>query len=187
MTSPIAQPSTVLSTETALTRRLLAQDRSAMEEFYKRYAAALYGVIFRIVKREEVAEDVLQEAMVTIWHSFGTQDAVRGRLFPWAMNLCRNLAVRALRAQSRPASAVNVHPPGSLTKAQGARLVLQDHARSYVQPLAQQLDNLANLAERVSQPAFQDGFQASVSARAEAAKSFLAHRDAPGRLTAPTK
>lgn len=48
--------------------------------------------------------------------------------------------------------------------------------------VAQQLDNLANMAERVSSPEFKQGFREFVRARAKAANSFLTYRDAQGRL-----
>ena len=48
--------------------------------------------------------------------------------------------------------------------------------------VAQQLDNLANMAERVASPEFKRGFREFVRAKAEAANSFLTYRDAQGRL-----
>jgi hypothetical protein len=48
--------------------------------------------------------------------------------------------------------------------------------------VAQQLDNLANMAERVASPEFKRGFREFVRARAKAANSFLTYRDAQGRL-----
>ena len=48
--------------------------------------------------------------------------------------------------------------------------------------VAQQLDNLANMAERVASPEFKQGFRAFVRARAKAANSFLTYRDAQGHL-----
>jgi hypothetical protein len=48
--------------------------------------------------------------------------------------------------------------------------------------VAQQLDNLANMAERVASPEFKEGFQAFVRARAKGANSSLTYRDAQGRL-----
>ncbi|TPE42920.1 sigma-70 family RNA polymerase sigma factor [Pontibacter mangrovi] len=62
------------------------------------YSAALYGVIVRIVKTEEVAEDVLQEAFVKIWNSFDKYDAQKGRLFTWMLNVSRNLAIDKIRS-----------------------------------------------------------------------------------------
>ena len=45
-----------------------------------------------------------------------------------------------------------------------------------------QINNLANMAERVATPEFKRGFRASVVARAKAANSFLTYRDQQGRL-----
>lgn len=48
--------------------------------------------------------------------------------------------------------------------------------------VAQQLDNLANMAERVASPAFKQSFRAGVVARAKAANSYVAYMDKQGRL-----
>jgi len=93
---PISLPP---AAEEELVKRLRARDESAMTVFYDRYSAALYGVIFRIVKAEDEAEDVLQEALVKIWHSFASYDASKGRLFTWVLNICRNLAIDKIRSR----------------------------------------------------------------------------------------
>jgi len=85
--------------EDALVQRLRARDEAAMTLFYDKYSAALYGVILRIVKKEEIAEDVLQESLVKIWHSFASYDASKGRLFTWVLNVCRNLAIDKIRSR----------------------------------------------------------------------------------------
>jgi RNA polymerase sigma factor (sigma-70 family) len=85
--------------EDLLVQRLRARDESAMTLFYEKYSAALYGVIFRIVKKEEIAEDVLQESLVKIWHSFQSYDASKGRLFTWVLNISRNLAIDKIRSR----------------------------------------------------------------------------------------
>lgn len=48
--------------------------------------------------------------------------------------------------------------------------------------VAQQLDNMANLAERVASPEFKRSFRAGVVARAKAAGSYVAYFDKAGRL-----
>ncbi|MDJ0367447.1 hypothetical protein QMK33_20045 [Hymenobacter sp. H14-R3] len=48
--------------------------------------------------------------------------------------------------------------------------------------VAQQLDNLANMAERVASPEFKRSFRAGVVARAKAVNSYVAYMDAQGRL-----
>lgn len=48
--------------------------------------------------------------------------------------------------------------------------------------ITQQLDNLANMAERVASPEFKRSFRAFVRARAHNANATLTYRDAQGRL-----
>jgi len=91
--------STPPAAEAALVDRLRARDQSAMTEFYDRYSAALYGVINRIVKDEDEAADVLQEALVKIWHSMAGYDHAKGRLFTWVVNISRNLAIDKIRSR----------------------------------------------------------------------------------------
>jgi RNA polymerase sigma-70 factor (ECF subfamily) len=85
--------------EEMLVQRLYARDESAMGLFYDKYGRALYSVILRIVRYEAQAEDALQESMVKIWYSFASYDANRGRLFTWALNICRNAAIDHIRTR----------------------------------------------------------------------------------------
>ena len=75
-----------------------------MTEFYDNYSSALYGIILRIVKAEDEAEDVLQEALVKIWHNIPSYDAGKGRLFTWVVNICRNLAIDKIRSRQHRVS-----------------------------------------------------------------------------------
>lgn len=86
-------------TEEALVARLRARDDAAVSVLYDMYSPALYGVILQVVKVEEVAEDVLQEAFLKIWKSFDSYDTERGRLFTWMINICRNLAIDKVRSK----------------------------------------------------------------------------------------
>ena len=93
---PISLPP---AAEAALVQRLRERDETALSEFYDRYSAALYGVILRIVKKEEEAEDVLQEALLKIWNSFAGYDASKGRLYTWVLNVTRNLSIDKIRSR----------------------------------------------------------------------------------------
>jgi len=64
------------------------------------YSAALFGVISRIVKSDEVAEDVLQEVFVKIWNSIERYDTSKGRLFTWMISMTRNLAIDYTRSKA---------------------------------------------------------------------------------------
>lgn len=86
-------------TEENLVARLRARDAAAVSVLYDMYGPALYGVVLKIVKVEETAEDVLQEAIVKIWNSFPSYDESKGRLFTWMLNISRNLAIDKIRSK----------------------------------------------------------------------------------------
>lgn len=78
---------------------LKSKDRSALEYLYDHYSGALYGVVSRIIKKEEVAEEVLQDAFLKIWDKIENYDPEKGRLFTWMLNLTRNLAIDKTRSK----------------------------------------------------------------------------------------
>jgi RNA polymerase sigma factor (sigma-70 family) len=79
--------------------RLLRHDKKAFEELYEDYSAAIYGLAFKILKEEALAEDALQETFVRIWRKIQTYDPSKGRLFTWMLNIVRNIAIDMLRAR----------------------------------------------------------------------------------------
>ena len=85
--------------ENELVSLLQQHDRKGFEYLYDRYSAALYGVVLRIVRSEELAEDVVQEAFVKIWKNIGMYDRSKGTLFTWMLNIARNTAIDKIRSQ----------------------------------------------------------------------------------------
>jgi RNA polymerase sigma-70 factor (ECF subfamily) len=85
--------------EKELVNLLKSRDRSALEYLYDHYSSALYGVIYRIVKKEEVAEEVLQDIFLKIWDKIGSYDPAKGRLFTWMLNIARNQAIDKTRSR----------------------------------------------------------------------------------------
>lgn len=71
-----------------------------LDALYKNYSAALYGIIFRIVKYDEVAEDALQDTFIKIWKNIESYDSEKGRLFTWMANLAKNTAIDYVRNKS---------------------------------------------------------------------------------------
>lgn len=85
--------------EEELVEQLQVRNQQAFSYLYDNYAAALNGVIFKLVEDKELAEDILQEAFVKIWNNFSSYDAAKGRLFTWMINLTRNLTIDTLRSK----------------------------------------------------------------------------------------
>ncbi len=92
-------PETFTYTEEELIIRLQNQDQVAFSYLYDNYAAALNGVIYRMVEDSQLAEDILQEAFVRIWNNFKQYDSHKGRLFTWMVNITRNLTIDTLRSK----------------------------------------------------------------------------------------
>lgn len=86
------------NTETELVASLKNKDRQAFNYLYDNYAGALYGVIIKILDKQEVASDILQEVFVKIWRNIDSYDAGRGRLYTWMLNIARNAAIDTLRS-----------------------------------------------------------------------------------------
>jgi RNA polymerase sigma-70 factor (ECF subfamily) len=89
----------VTLSEPELVQAILTKDKSGAEALYDMYSSSLYGVIFRIVQHEEIAEDLLQDTFIRIWNSFSSYDATKGRLFTWMVNVARNIAIDKTRSK----------------------------------------------------------------------------------------
>jgi RNA polymerase sigma-70 factor (ECF subfamily) len=85
--------------EDELVLALRNHEKIAVEALYDMYSSSLYGVISRIVTDTAIAEDVLQETFVKIWHSFSSYSTEKGRLFTWMVNIARNLAIDKIRSK----------------------------------------------------------------------------------------
>jgi RNA polymerase sigma factor (sigma-70 family) len=78
---------------------LKKKDQSALDYLYDHYSGALYGVVFRILKKEEIAEEVLQDIFLKIWDKIESYDATKGKLFTWMINIARNQAIDKTRSK----------------------------------------------------------------------------------------
>lgn len=76
---------------------LIDNNKEGLSMLYDKYASALFGVIIRITRQEEAAEEVLQDAMLKIWNNASQYDPDKGKLLPWIMNIARNAAIDRIR------------------------------------------------------------------------------------------
>jgi RNA polymerase sigma factor (sigma-70 family) len=76
---------------------LKQQDKHCFSLLYDKYAGALYNIILKITKNEQVAQDTLQDGFVKIWKNIALYDEQKGSLFTWMLNICRNTAIDAVR------------------------------------------------------------------------------------------
>lgn len=93
-------PDVIKYSEEELIQLLKTGDQSAFSYLYDHYSGALFGVIYKIIADQSLAEDILQEAFVKIWNNFSSYDASKGRLFTWMLNITRNLTIDTVRSKS---------------------------------------------------------------------------------------
>ncbi|MBX5438811.1 MAG: sigma-70 family RNA polymerase sigma factor [Thermoflavifilum sp.] len=79
---------------------LRKKNEEAFRYLYDHYAAALYGVVLKVVNEQEMANDLLQEVFVKIWNRIDSYDPQKGRLFTWMLHIARNTAIDMLRSKS---------------------------------------------------------------------------------------
>jgi RNA polymerase sigma-70 factor (ECF subfamily) len=75
------------------------KDPDAFEVFYDRHGGAAYSLAHRIVGDPGGAEDVTQEAFLSIWRSKARYDPTRGSVRAWTLGIVRNRAIDALRRE----------------------------------------------------------------------------------------
>ncbi len=76
------------------------RDADAFAVLYDRHGGAAYSLAHRIVGTPAVAEDVTQEAFISVWRSGARFDAARGSVRSWTLGIVRNRAIDALRRSS---------------------------------------------------------------------------------------
>jgi RNA polymerase sigma-70 factor, ECF subfamily len=74
-----------------------AGDRAAFAAVYDSTSMKLYGVVFRILKREDVAADVLQDVYLRIWLRLKSFDPALSSPMTWLITIARNRALDEVR------------------------------------------------------------------------------------------
>jgi RNA polymerase sigma-70 factor (ECF subfamily) len=75
-----------------------AKDPEAFAVFYDRHGGVAYSLAYRIVGEPGAAEDVTQEAFISLWRSGARYDRARGSVRSWMLSIVRNRAIDSLRA-----------------------------------------------------------------------------------------
>lgn len=81
--------------------RIARSDRSALAQLFDAESGRLVAIVQRIVRRRDLAEEVVQEVFVSVWHRADQFDASRGNARAWLTVMARNRALNLLRDDSR--------------------------------------------------------------------------------------
>ena len=88
---------------------LSESNEKVMPLIYDKYSGALYGVILRILKNEELASEILQDTFVKVWQKRTYYNPEKSRLFTWMMSIARNLSINALNSKAQK-DREKIHP-----------------------------------------------------------------------------
>jgi RNA polymerase sigma-70 factor (ECF subfamily) len=73
---------------------------AAFEVIYDRHADAAFSLAFRMCRQRALAEDVVQEAFLSLWRSGARYDRNRGSVRTWTLGIVHNRAIDALRRKT---------------------------------------------------------------------------------------
>jgi RNA polymerase sigma-70 factor, ECF subfamily len=72
-------------------------DARAFEVIYERHSAAAFSLAYRMMGTRAGAEDVTQEAFLSMWRSGARYDRARGSVRTWVLGIVHHRAIDALR------------------------------------------------------------------------------------------
>ena len=130
------------------------KDALAFEVLYDRHGGAAYSLAHRIVGDAQIAEDVTQEAFISIWRAGGKFDGARGSVRAWALGIVRNRAIDSLRRQAGKAPKLDLddelvlesQPAAELTDAEAIRRETARRVRGALVELPSEQSEVIGLA-----------------------------------------
>ena len=150
----------------ALVALVARSDESALAELYDRVGGTAYGLAYRVLRDEALAEDAVQEAFLGLWRGAGSFIPERAKASTWILTLVHRRAVDLVRReQRRRAEPIEGAPEPAVGSAEEAAWLRLDRER--VQSALAQLPDQqreaielayyggysqSELAERLGQP-----------------------------------
>lgn len=82
-----------------LMARIARGEIDAFERFYDATAPTLYGVLLRMLRERDAADEALQDAYGQLWRSAGSFDGSRGSAIAYLIQIGRSRALDRIRAE----------------------------------------------------------------------------------------
>ena len=128
-------------------------DPRAFEALYDRHGGAAFSLAYRMVGTRAVAEDIVQEAFLSIWRSKVRYDRGRGSVRTWVLGIVHHRTIDALRRnlvhERRRASAEGIeerHEAPELTDVEAVRREEAREVRAALQMLPGEQSRVIELA-----------------------------------------
>ncbi len=85
----------------ALVALVARGDEDALAVLYDRVGRIAYGIAYRVLRDERLAEDAVQDAFLAVWRSAATFRAERAKARTWIVTLVHRRAVDVVRREER--------------------------------------------------------------------------------------
>ena len=85
----------------ALVALVARGDEPALAELYDRVGRVAYGLAFRVLRDDRLAEDAVQEAFLAVWRGAAGFTAERAKASTWILTLAHRRAVDLVRREER--------------------------------------------------------------------------------------
>jgi len=112
---PVGAPDLVQARDRELVARLRLGDEEAFRDLFRRYAPTALALAGRVVRDQNLAQEVVQEAFLALWRSPDAYDPEQGSVRAWLVGIVHHRAVDAVRRlsaeQRRAERAAAVDPP----------------------------------------------------------------------------
>lgn len=79
--------------------RIAEGQETALAALYDRYAAAVMGLAFKVVRDRTIAEEIVQETFYRVWDKSLSFHEHKGSFTSWLFRIARNLAIDSVRRQ----------------------------------------------------------------------------------------
>jgi RNA polymerase sigma-70 factor (ECF subfamily) len=128
-----------------LMQLVAGESMDAFEAVYDRHAAAAFSLAYRIVGNRTTADDVMQEAFLSIWRSRERYEPERGSLRSWILGIVHHRALDVLRRSSvhdrRRASADGIEETHEASERTDVEVARRDEARTIRAAIEELPDN----------------------------------------------
>lgn len=85
----------------ALVALVARGDQTALAELYDRVGRTAYGLAFRVLRDDRLAEDAVQEGFLAVWRGAAGFSAERAKATTWILTLVHRRAVDLVRREQR--------------------------------------------------------------------------------------